>query len=179
LFDDRGAFQYYFDDFMDGIEDHLFDFFDGLGGDPSSQIDYDRHEENAEAPQDKPQAEGQDKQANQSQAEERPPSQRPSFRKYFSESRSSRLNGGDVVEERRERIANADGETRTVTMRRIGDRWHQEEIISDRDGKTSKKDSWHNIPESQMEQFSVEWEKKSLNHPPSVPSVTHDQAKKE
>jgi hypothetical protein len=176
VINNRGRLQSFFDDFMDNVEEQFVDLFDGMLSDPNYQIASDHPETKTEAPQP---AEGQPAQDGTAQPPEQPPQERPNFRKYYAESRSSRYNGGDVIEERREKITNADGETRTITMRRIGDRWHQEETMSDKDGKTSQKESWHNIPESQMEQFKTDWDKNALGHPQSVPSVTHDQAKKE
>jgi hypothetical protein len=167
VFNSRQRIQSIFDDFMDSVEDHFFDAFDGMETDPHFQLAHDQR--------DKPAA---DQPQDGEKSDAKAPEERPTVRKYFSESRSSRFNGGDAIEERRERVTGADGVTRTVTLRRIGDRWHEHERIEDKSGQVSQKESWHNIPESEMERFTSDWEQRALGQR-VPPSVTHDAPKKE
>ena len=51
-----------------------------------------------------------------------------------------------------------DGSVHTVTRRQIGDRWYVHESHSTKDGETSTKETWHNVPEDQMASFKKEWE---------------------
>ena len=86
------------------------------------------------------------------------------YRGYFFQSRSS-YNGQDYVEEHRERVTNSDGTVRTTMRRRLGDRWYENETHTDKDGKSTSKETWHNVPESDIEKFKDEWSAKhSLRH---------------
>ena len=64
---------------------------------------------------------------------------------YFYRSRST-YNGHDYVEEHRERVSDADGE-HTTLRRRLGDRWYETETHTDKDGKSTSKETWLNVPE--------------------------------
>jgi hypothetical protein len=86
-------------------------------------------------------------------AEERPMRR---VREYFCEKRST-FNGGKVMQEHRERITNPDGQSRTLTRRRIGDQWYESETRIDEEGKVSEKETWHNIGEEEIEGFKGKW----------------------
>lgn len=75
---------------------------------------------------------------------------------YFYSSSSS-YDGKNYVEEHREKVTDADGMTHQTTRRRLGDRWYQAESTTDKDGKTTSRETWHNVPEDQTEQFKAEW----------------------
>ena len=77
---------------------------------------------------------------------------------YFYQSRST-YDGRDYVEEHRERVTDADGE-HTTLRRRLGDRWYETETHTDKDGKSTSKETWHNVPEDHIEAFKQEWESK-------------------
>ena len=105
-------------------------------------------------------------------------------RGYFFESRSS-FNGKDYVEEHRERVTDDDGSVHTTTRRRLGDRWYEQETHTDKDGKSTSKETWHNVPSEAIESFKSEWSAKhglkyegSSDAPasPSVPAVEGDGA---
>ena len=78
---------------------------------------------------------------------------------YFFQSRSS-FNGRDYVEEHRERVTDDDGTVHTTTRRRLGDRWYEQETHTDKDGKSTSKETWHNVPEESIESFKSEWSAK-------------------
>jgi hypothetical protein len=80
-------------------------------------------------------------------------------RQYISQSRS-RFNGRDYVEEHREKVTGADGETRIATRRRLGDRWYENEVHIDKDGKKTERETWHNVGDSDIEAFKHEWSEK-------------------
>ena len=82
-----------------------------------------------------------------------------SRRGYFFQSRSS-FNGRDYVEEHRERVTDDDGSVHTTTRRRLGDRWYEQETHTDKDGKSTSKETWHNVPEESIESFKSEWSAK-------------------
>ena len=93
-----------------------------------------------------------------------PPSKPHTRRGYFFESRSA-YNGRDYVEEHRERVTDGDGNVRIITRRRLGDRWYENETSTDKDGKSTSKETWHNVPESDIDKFKEEWTAKhSLKH---------------
>ena len=105
---------------------------------------------------------------------------------YFYQSRST-YNGHDYVEEHRERVTDADGE-HTTLRRRLGDRWYETETHTDKDGKSTSKETWHNVPEESIEAFKKEWDEKhgekyaAVKHEVSPPAVEHkpeSQEKKE
>jgi hypothetical protein len=69
------------------------------------------------------------------------------------------------MEERHEKVTNAEGESRETTLRRIGDKWYENEVHSDKEGKKTQKESWHNVPETEFEAFQNQWKDKSaLTH---------------
>jgi hypothetical protein len=70
------------------------------------------------------------------------------------------LNGRDYVEEHREKVTGADGETRIATRRRLGDRWYEKEIHVDKDGKKTERETWHNVNDEEIEAFKLEWSEK-------------------
>lgn len=82
----------------------------------------------------------------------------------FSSFRQSRRGGaaGELVEEHRERVVRGDGSVHTVTRRQLGDRWYVHESHSTKDGESSSKETWHNVPEDAIESFKSEWEEKRL-----------------
>ena len=105
---------------------------------------------------------------------------------YFYESRS-RYDGHDYVEEHRERVSDADGE-HTTLRRRLGDRWYETETHTDKDGKSTSKETWHNVGEDDIESFKAEWEAKHgqkyapvKDETTSAPAVEHkpEEPKKE
>ena len=100
---------------------------------------------------------------------------------YFYQS-SSYSNGNDFVEEHRQRTTDNEGKVHVTTRRRLGDRWYEAESVTDENGKTSTKETWHNVPEDKIEQFKEEWSKKHgqkyepISHETEQPKpVTHDE----
>jgi hypothetical protein len=86
--------------------------------------------------------------------------QRPMFgRQYISHTRTS-FNGQDYVEEHREKMTGSDGETRIATRRRLGDRWYENEVVIDKDGKKNERETWHNVGDDDIEAFKLEWSEK-------------------
>ena len=82
--------------------------------------------------------------------------------------------GKDVVEEHRERVVNEDGSVHVVTRRQLGDRWSIHESHT-KDGSTSSKETWHNVPEDAISSFEAEWKSSmplhcNLQAPLSVPA---------
>ena len=67
------------------------------------------------------------------------------------------MNGGNYVEEHREKVTGSDGETRIATRRRLGDRWYENEIHIDKEGKKTERETWHNVADEDIEKFKVEW----------------------
>ena len=53
-----------------------------------------------------------------------------------------------------------DGSVHTTTRRRLGDRWYEQETHTDKDGKSTSKETWHNVPEESIESFKSEWSAK-------------------
>ena len=119
-------------------------------------------------------------------APQRQPRRLP-FGNYFYESRSS-YNGHDFVEEHRERVTGEDGVVHTTMRRRLGDRWYENETHTDKEGKSTSKETWHNVPEDQIEAFKKEWSEKHgqkyeaiASDAPATPAVEHkpEEEKKE
>ena len=101
------------------------------------------------------------------------------FQSLFYESRSS-YDGQNYVEEHREKVTDTDGKVHQTTRRRLGDRWYEAESITGDDGKTSTKETWHNVPEDQIEKFKSEWvEKHNLKYEPKTEAIAHDEKKEE
>lgn len=67
-------------------------------------------------------------------------------------------NGGDVVEERQESVTEEDGTVHCTTKRRLGDRWCQSEVHTDKDGQQTSTETWYNVPEDQIDAFKTEWD---------------------
>jgi hypothetical protein len=77
-------------------------------------------------------------------------------RQYISHTKTT-FNGENYVEEHREKVTGSDGETRIATRRRLGDRWYENETHIDKDGKKSERETWHNVPDEDIEKFKLEW----------------------
>jgi hypothetical protein len=92
---------------------------------------------------------------------------------YFSSTRST-FNGRDYIEEHRERVTGADGETRIATRRRLGDRWYENEVHVDKEGKRTERETWHNVGDDDIDAFKLEWSEK---HPPSKDSKDSTESK--
>jgi hypothetical protein len=73
---------------------------------------------------------------------------------YFS---SRTFNGSDYVGEHRERVVSSDGEVHVRTRRQLGDRWHEVETHTDREGKNTERETWHNVGDDDIEKFKNEW----------------------
>jgi hypothetical protein len=58
------------------------------------------------------------------------------------------------------KVTGADGETRIATRRRLGDRWYENEVHVDKDGKKTERETWHNVGDSEIEAFKQEWSEK-------------------
>jgi hypothetical protein len=97
-----------------------------------------------------------------------------SSRQFISHTRST-FNGRDYVEEHREKVTGADGETRIATRRRLGDRWYENEVHVDKDGKRTERETWHNVGDEDIEGFKVEWnDKQSGKAKFDQPAVTNE-----
>ncbi|OHT06716.1 cysteine protease [Tritrichomonas foetus] len=92
------------------------------------------------------------------------------YQSMFYESHSS-YNGKNYVEEHRERVQDSDGNLHVTTRRRLGDRWYESKSITDGEGKTSTKETWHNVPEDQIDQFKQEW---ADQHQAKYTPIEHD-----
>jgi hypothetical protein len=57
-------------------------------------------------------------------------------------------------------VTGSDGETRIATRRRLGDRWYENEIHIDKDGKKTERETWHNVADEDIEKFKLEWTEK-------------------
>ena len=78
--------------------------------------------------------------------------------------------GNDLVEEHRERVVNEDGSVHIVTRRQLGDRWSIHESHT-KDGSTSSKETWHNVPEEAISSFEADWKSSMQPKAPlSIPS---------
>lgn len=86
-------------------------------------------------------------------------SSRVRTQEYISHT-SSIFNGRDYIEEHRERVTGADGETKIATRRRLGDRWYENEVHVDKDGKKTERETWHNVGDDDIEAFKLEWSEK-------------------
>ncbi|OHT07826.1 hypothetical protein TRFO_23870 [Tritrichomonas foetus] len=104
----------------------------------------------------------------------KPSSKHSPYQSLFYESHSS-YNGKNYVEEHRERVQDSDGKVHTTTRRRLGDRWYEATSITDEEGKTSTKETWHNVPEDQIEQFKQEW---ATQHQTKYAPISHDSSQK-
>jgi hypothetical protein len=50
---------------------------------------------------------------------------------------------------------------RIVTRRRLGDRWYENEVLIDKEGKKAERETWHNVGDDEIEQFKLEWNEKA------------------
>jgi hypothetical protein len=82
-----------------------------------------------------------------------------SGRQYISHTRTT-FNGQDYVEEHREKMTGSNGETRIATRRRLGDRWYENEVVIDKDGKKNERETWHNVGDDDIDAFKLEWNEK-------------------
>jgi hypothetical protein len=64
------------------------------------------------------------------------------------------------VEEHREKVTGSDGESRIATRRRLGDRWYENEVHVEKDGKRTEREMWHHVGDEDIEQFKHEWNDK-------------------
>jgi hypothetical protein len=80
-------------------------------------------------------------------------------RQYISHPGST-FNVQNYVEEHPEKVIESDGETRIAPLRRLGDRWYENEIHIDKDGKKTERETWHNVADGDIEKFKLEWRKK-------------------
>jgi hypothetical protein len=97
-----------------------------------------------------------------------------SSRQFISVTRST-FNGRDYAEEHREKVSGSDGETRIATRRRLGDRWYENEVLVDKDGKRTERETWHNVGDDDIEKFKLEWnDKQSGKAKFNQPAVTNE-----
>jgi hypothetical protein len=61
------------------------------------------------------------------------------------------------VKDHREKVTGSDGETRIATRCRLGDRWYQNEVHIDEEGKRTERETWHHVRGNDIEGFKVEW----------------------
>jgi hypothetical protein len=57
-------------------------------------------------------------------------------------------------------VTGSDRETRIATRRRLGDRWYENEIQVDKDGKRTEGETWHNVGDEDIEPFKHDWNDK-------------------
>jgi hypothetical protein len=81
----------------------------------------------------------------------------PGYAKSFMYQTHSTFDGQNYVEEHRERITDTDGENCTVIRRRLGDRWYENEIHTDKEGKRTERETWHNVADDEIGNFKQEW----------------------
>jgi hypothetical protein len=84
----------------------------------------------------------------------------PQYRQQYVSHTRSTFNGRDYVEEHQEKVMGADGKTRIATRRRLGDRWYENEVHVDKDGKKTERETWHNVGDEDIEALKLEWSKK-------------------
>ena len=75
---------------------------------------------------------------------------------YYSEIRSKYCDGKSF-EEKREVIEDQEGFIHHKQIRKIGDRWYEQEKITNQSGEMSSEERWHNISEEEIAQFKEEW----------------------
>jgi hypothetical protein len=54
-------------------------------------------------------------------------------------------------------VAGSDGETRIATPRRLGDRWYENEMCTDKEGKRRESKTWHDVRDEDIAGFKLEW----------------------
>ena len=87
------------------------------------------------------------------------PSQKKNIRPqqiYYSEIRSKYCDGKSF-EEKREVIEDQEGLIHHKQIRKIGDRWYEQEKITNQSGEMSSEERWHNVSEEEIAQFKEEW----------------------
>ena len=141
------------------LYDGLFDLVEHHARqEPEQQEQQEKHESEPK------QEEAREKEEKQEEDQEAPQSQSFFFSSSVTLSRDGR-GRSELVEEHRERVMGRDGSVHTVTRRQIGDRWYVHESHSTKDGESSSKETWHNVPEEAIESFKQEWEDRhSLKH---------------
>jgi hypothetical protein len=88
------------------------------------------------------------------------------YGKVYISLTQSRFNRQDYVEEHREKVIGADGETRYGTRRRLGDCWYEKEVEVDKEGKKTERETWHNVSDDDIEKFKEEWSSKHVSKTP-------------
>jgi hypothetical protein len=73
---------------------------------------------------------------------------------YFS---SRTFNGGDYVSEHRERVVSSNGEVHIRSRRQLGNQWHEVETHTNSEGKNEERETWHNVPDEEIEKFKADW----------------------
>jgi hypothetical protein len=53
-------------------------------------------------------------------------------------------------------VTGSDGETRTATRRRLGDRCYENELHIDKDGRKTERETWHKVADEDIEKVKVE-----------------------
>ncbi len=67
------------------------------------------------------------------------------------------FNNHNYIEEHHEESIDFDGNKHIVDRRQLGNRWYERESLINSEGKESTKESWHNIPDKDIESFKEEW----------------------
>ncbi len=68
------------------------------------------------------------------------------------------FNNHNYIEEHHEESIDFDGNKHIVDRRQLGNRWYERESLINSEGKESTKESWHNIPDKEIESFKEEWD---------------------
>jgi hypothetical protein len=84
-----------------------------------------------------------------------------SLRQLISHTRLT-FNSRDCVEEHREKVTGSGGETRIGTRRRLGDRWYENEVCTDKEGKRTERKTWHSDGDEDIDRFKLEWNEKQI-----------------
>jgi hypothetical protein len=164
-----------FDRYLDAFEERLFsglnpeeqsgrvDWEEGaklpqIQSQSQSQPDEARKAESANPISASPKADTGPSQPRQQQQEQRVGQGRePGYGRSFVYQTRSTLYGENYVEEHRERMTGTDGENCTVIRRRLGDRWYENEIHTDKEGKRTERETWHNVADEEIDNFKQEW----------------------
>lgn len=100
-----------------------------------------------------------------------------SCQSYFYSAQTT-FDGKNFVEEEREKLTQPDGKVHFATKRRLGERWYESESITNENGETSCKETWHNVPEDEIDQFKLDWSQQynnSYSRPLSLEHSHQDQ----
>ncbi|KAH0786151.1 cysteine protease [Histomonas meleagridis] len=82
-----------------------------------------------------------------------------SYNKY-SQIKKSYYDGGNVIEELREKTCDGtSGSVKETTTRRIGNKWCTIEEETNKNGEKTTREKWHNVPENEVDKFKAKWEK--------------------